>query len=192
MNQHNLNLTTFNCRSVKRSLNEVHTLCDSCDFLFMQEHWLLPGELDILNGIHSDFYSIGYSAVELTNDVLIGRPYGGTCILYRKHLSHYVSKVDSYDPRITAVNFSCNIGLVLMICVYMPTDYGTYESYEQYADTCAKIVALYEDSESVNVILCGDFNCQPGSRFYSLYVDLMTHLNLVESDVNRLKNFHLL
>jgi len=45
-----------------------------------------------------------------------------------------------------------------MICVYMPTDYGAYDSYE-HADICAKIVALYEDSESVNILLCGDFNC---------------------------------
>jgi len=28
----------------------------------------------------------------------------------------------------------------------MTTDYGTHDSCEQYADICAKIVALYEDS----------------------------------------------
>jgi len=66
--------------------------------------------------------------------------------------------------------------------------YGTYESYEQYIDICTKIVALYEESESVNVILCEDFNCQPGSRFYSLYTDLISRLNLVESNVTRLPN----
>ena len=69
-------------------------------------------------------------------------------------------------------------GLILMVCVYMPTDYGTYDSYEQYADICAKIVALFEDSEAVNIVLCGDFNCRPGSQFIGLYTDLINNLNL--------------
>jgi len=154
--------------------------------VFLQEHWLLPNELDKLNSTHVDFYGVGYSAVELTNDILVGRPYGGTGILYRKCLAHYIRTVDTYDPRITAISFESKIGLILMICVYMPTDYGSHDSYEQYADTCAKIVALYEDFEAVNVVLCGDFNCRPGSRFYSLYTDLIFNLNLVESDASRL------
>ena len=89
--------------------------------------------------------------------------------MYRKSLAQYVREVDTYDPRITAVSFNSQIGLILMICVYMPTDYGTYDSYEQYADTCPKVVALYDDSEAVNVVLCGDFICCPSSRFYGLY-----------------------
>jgi len=187
MDQHSLNFCSFNCCSIKSSFTEVCDLCDSCDFIFIQEHWLLPDELHILNTIHRDFYGVGYSsAVELSNDILSSRPYGGTCILYRKSLAQYVNTVNSYDPRITAVCFNSNIGSILMICVYMPSDYGTYDSYEQYADICAKIVALYEDSESVNILLCGDFNCQPGSRFYNLYTDLIGNLNLVESDVKRL------
>ena len=107
----------------------------------------LPNELDTLNKIHFDFLGIGYSAVELSNDILPGRPCGATGILYRKSFAQYICKVDTYDPRITAVSFNSEIGLILMICVYMPTDYGTYDSYEQYADTCAKIFALYDDYE---------------------------------------------
>jgi len=49
-------------------------------------------------------------------------------------------------------------------------------------------VALYEDSAAVNIVLCGDFNCQPGSRFYRLYADHILDLYLVECDVNRLFN----
>ena len=73
-----------------------------------------------------------------------------------------------------------------MICVYMPTDYGSYDSYEQYADTCAKVVAMFEDSDAIDVVLCGDFNCQPGSRFHILYTQLISDLHLIESDVKRL------
>jgi len=186
MDKHSLTLCSFNCRSIKNSRSEVFRLCECSDFLFLQEHWLLPDELDVLNNIHSDFYGVGYSAVELDNDIILGRPFGGTCILYRKCLAQCVSTLVTHDPRITAVTFDSNRGLVLMICVYMPTDYGSYDSYEQYADTCAKVVAMYEDSDAVDVVLCGDFNCQPGSRFYSLYTQLISDLHLIESDVKRL------
>jgi len=40
--------------------------------------------------------------------------------------------VDTYDSRITAVavTFNAVVGQIIMMCVYMPTDYGTYDSYE--------------------------------------------------------------
>ena len=72
-------------------------------------------------------------------------------------MAQRVSTLVTHDPRITAVTFDSNLGLVLMICVYMSTDCGSYDSYEQYADNCAKVVAMYEDSDVVDVVLCGDF-----------------------------------
>ena len=86
--------------------------------------------------------------------------------------------MDTYDSRITAVTVNAAVGQIIMMSVYMPTEYGTYDSYEQYADIRSKIVALYEDSAAVNIVLCGDFNCQPGSRFYRLYADFILDLNL--------------
>jgi len=71
-----LTVCTFNCRSLKSSLTEIRTLRNVCDFLCIQEHWLLTTELDTRNNIHVDFQGLGYSAVDLTNDILVGRPYG--------------------------------------------------------------------------------------------------------------------
>jgi len=31
--------------------------------------------------------------MDLANDILSGRPYGGTCILYRKSLAQYVNVI---------------------------------------------------------------------------------------------------
>jgi len=70
MDQHCLRLCTFNCRSVKRTLSEVHSLCEGCDFLFMQEHWLLPTELDILNNISSEMtYIVSGGALNSTHSL---------------------------------------------------------------------------------------------------------------------------
>jgi len=83
MDQHRLRLSTFNCRSIKNSMSEVYILCHCSDFVFIQEHWLLPTELDTLSHMHRDFYGVGHSAVDVSKDILVGRPYGGTGILYR-------------------------------------------------------------------------------------------------------------
>ena len=97
MDKHSLTLSSFNCRSIKNSRSEVFRLCECSYFLFLQEHWLLPDELDVLNNIHSYFYGVGNSAVELDNDIVLGRPFGGTCILYRKCLAQRVSTLVTHD-----------------------------------------------------------------------------------------------
>ena len=81
-NKHSLSLFTFNCRSIKRSLGYVYTLCEDVDLVFIQEHWLLPCELNLLNNIHPEFLAIGKSTVELSSNLLVGSPYGGTAIGY--------------------------------------------------------------------------------------------------------------
>ena len=77
-----LRLCSFNCRSLKSSINEIQHLCDLHDIIFLQEHWLLPFELDLLG--HVDFYGFGLSAVDPTADMLVSRPFGGTAVLYDK------------------------------------------------------------------------------------------------------------
>lgn len=123
--QHNsVSFCSFNCRSAKSSISEIRELCESHQFVFfLQETWLLPNELNFLSSIHSDFYAVGQSAVNISNDVLIGRPYGGTAVLYRKHLAPFVRLLDSHDSRITAVLFSsacCPVVLASVVQLFWP------------------------------------------------------------------------
>ena len=48
------------------------------DIVCLQEHWVLPSELDMLSDLHTDLYGFGYSAVDISSNILIGRPYGGS------------------------------------------------------------------------------------------------------------------
>jgi len=89
----NISLCTLNCRSVKNSVVEISSLCNDYDIVFLQEHWLLPHDLDFLATIHPDYLAVGQSAVDIDKDVLVGRPYGGTGILYNRKLSKYVTHV---------------------------------------------------------------------------------------------------
>ena len=95
-NPDDISMCSFNCRSFKNSLHEIHSLCKTHDIVLLQEHWQLLFDLPLLNTAHSDFISIGLSAVDTSMDILIGRPYCGTAILYRKSLVSKITLVDSY------------------------------------------------------------------------------------------------
>ena len=89
-----LKICSYNCRSLKISMHDILQLCETHDIVCLQEHWLLPNELDTLSQLHSDFYGFGYSAVDISSDILIGRPYDGSAILYRKCLANCIKFID--------------------------------------------------------------------------------------------------
>ena len=64
-NAYGLVVSSFNCRSVKSSISEIRDLCDVSDVVLLQEHWLLPFELGLLNNIHLDFISVSKSVVDI-------------------------------------------------------------------------------------------------------------------------------
>src|SRR5207244_2043725 len=118
-----IRLCSFNCRSVKNCIPVIRELCDNHDILLLQEHWLLPNELNLLGAIHPQFLSIGLSAVDISNNILLGRPFGGTAILFRNDVLCNYSSVDSDDSRITGLEYRSMMGSVLLLNVYMPVAY---------------------------------------------------------------------
>jgi len=76
---------------------EVQQWCGNHDLILLQEHWLLPNELQLLSQVHTDFLVFGASAVDIGSNILVGRPlYGGTAILYKKMADcrPYISSAD--------------------------------------------------------------------------------------------------
>jgi len=185
-----LSICTFNCRSAKSSLSELYQLCEVYDIICIQEHWLLPFEVNMFSQLHVDFLSIATSAVSIDNDVLTGRPYGGTGILYKRSLSHAITVLDVKESRMTALLLHTVHGPVLLVNVYMPTDYGTLECAEEYIDICAKISVLYSESDAACLLVMGDFNCEcnVSSRFYDSLLHFIDDNQIVCSDVQRLAN----
>ena len=62
----------------------------------------MPYELIMLSQIHPDFFSAAHFAVDVHKNILVGRPYGGTAILYRRELSNLIEVLDTGDPRLCA------------------------------------------------------------------------------------------
>jgi hypothetical protein len=70
----------------------------------------------------------------------------------------------------------------------MPTDYSDEESLEKYVNACANINATFVDHDSSNLMVIGDFNSQPSSRFYSTLNHLVSDNKLIMTDINLLDN----
>ena len=189
-NLSSLRLCSYNCRSVKNSLHDVAKLCIDNDILLFQEHWLLSADLPMLNNIHTDFLSYGLSAIDITKDILVGRPFGGTAILYKKSLAHNIDIIESRESRITGIKIHTNCGSILILNVYMPTNYNDCESLEAYIDCLCNLHAILVDCSATNVIISGDFNCSFGSRFFAELEAFVRNNHLIMSDIQRLANIH--
>ena len=103
-------------------LNYMHDLC------LIQEHWLFHDHLNSLN-FSNDVLSVAVSGMDDT-DLILGRPFGGCGIIYCKSLSPFIRRIYSPSKRFCAVSVTlhntCDHSNVnLLICVYLPTDYGT-------------------------------------------------------------------
>ena len=181
-----LRLCSFNCRSIKSSITDVNYLCDVHDIVFLQEHWLLPHELNLLANLHDDFFGVGSSAVDTSSGMLVGRPFGGTAILYRKSLNSVIKIVSTSSWGITALLLHSEVGPVLCCNIYMPTDYGTIDCLDEYTDMCSKISALYADNDAAFLLVAGDFNCGINSRFYYMFSQFCHDNQLICSDYARL------
>jgi len=75
----------------------------------------------LLNTAHRDF-------VDNSSDILVGRPYSGTAILYRQYLTGRISFADIRESRISEIHLETNIGPLLMLNVYMSSNYGDHKS----------------------------------------------------------------
>ena len=65
--------------------------------------------------------------------LLRGRPFGGCAILFRKSLISSVTMLSTNAKRFCAIRLSDQSGYtVLLICVYLPTEYATSSSHDDF------------------------------------------------------------
>lgn len=146
-------MVSFNCKSIKRSMDCIKSLCDKVEVISLQETWLLPHEIPLLGTIHPDFDYTGVSAVDTSRELLRGRPFGGVAILPCSSVRVAAIEV------ITGSNHS-----VLFFSVYMPTD--CTDNLTEFADCLGVINAVIESRNVEAAYVLGDFNAHPGALFF--------------------------
>ena len=176
---------SYNCRgwnSGKYFLDP--DFLNNYDICLIQEHWLLPEQLSLLD-IDPNFCSFGVSAID-SSRILTGRPYGGCGFLIRNSILNMVTRIDSNSSRFCAISINSNSLVTLLVCVYLPTNYGTHDSDDLFQQTLSEISGFLDSCCYDNVIIAGDFNVdfKRNSSFLSHLQLFMSDLNLTAVDIS--------
>lgn len=118
----NIRIASFNCKNVITSMEYFRRLCCSADVIALQETWLMPHDLPILGSIDKEFAFTGTSAMDTSDGMLRGRPYGCVALLWRKSLLQKVSVVKCSNVRLFAIKIYLTDRNALFFTVYMPTN----------------------------------------------------------------------
>ena len=177
----NLRIASYNCRSIKNSSNAVRELCENHDICLLQEHWLTKDNINFLAGIHQDFDYYGESAVDTSEKLLIGRPYGGIGFLWRKSIGHAVKIRSFQDSRILGIELvSNNNSKMLILCVYMPTCCS--ENHDEFIECLAKVHSIVQSSDCYSHMIIGDWNADNNSLFGTSLQSFCNEYNYLISD----------
>ena len=179
----NVRIISYNCRGWKSGSDFVQHLLNDCDICMIQEHWLFYEQLQSLH-INDEFSSVAVSGM-ISTEFIAGRPFGGCAILYRKSLSKSISAIKTGSTRFCAISFTHSSISILMICVYLPTNYGTSQSHNLYLEVLGELKGFIDTQVFDNIIIAGDFNVDfshPGVTCAYLHT-LMNDLRLCAVDV---------
>ena len=178
-----LKFFSLNCAGVTNMIPVLRDICNDHDVLLLQETWLTPDNLEFLNGVHEDFTCHSISAVDL-GQPLVGRPFGGLSILWRKSLGIKATLKTFEHNRMLGIQFETNFRRLLIINVYLP--YYCLENYDEYLQCLGKIAYEIEDYDHSDVMIMGDFNANVGGPFFREWTALSDDLNMEFVDVSRL------
>ena len=160
---------SWNCNGIKSS--HVN---------FLQEHWLRQDELNFLNDIHSDFIGQGVSAINSSDGLLQGRPYGGVAILWRKSIAKHITVQNYDDPRIIGCEIGKGDNIILFVNVYSP--YQKCENRDDYVHHLGELSSIIENSNTAHISIVGDFNANVGTYFEEELLEFTDKHKLVISD----------
>ena len=103
-----LSTSSYNCKNIKSSIDNVMQLCDVNDIVFLQETWLTHDELYVMKSpsLHPDFFADGVSAMDTSCGMIKVRPFGGIGILWRKSIGSCIHTHKYNDSRVMAIEFN--------------------------------------------------------------------------------------
>jgi exonuclease III len=168
----NVTFASFNCKNIVRSADCVRKLCTVADVIALQETWLLPHDVPYLGNIQNDYAYTGKSALDTSSGVLKGRPYGGVALLWKKSVFPSVATILCHSDRITCIKIEQNNCSLLVFSVYMPTD--NVDNLIEFTECLSEIISIIESSDVESVLMLGDFNAHPGTRFSSELLTICT------------------
>ena len=183
-----LSIISYNLHGFKSGRSLLADLCMTSDIIFVQEHWLIPNKLNLIETFNSDFNVTTKSSMEtnVLNKVITGRPFGGTAILWKRDL---INNVTTYCMdkcgRCIGISFLSKEGYCFVFNVYMPCLSQFDDDVEIEVVECMSFIdsVVQEFIQSscvynINIIVAGDLN----ASLHNIYND--NKLNAARSFLN--------
>ena len=182
-----LKIITFNCQSARANIEIITKLLDECDILFLQETFLTDVNKDILENINPEF-SLAQTLAVRKIDQFYGRASGGLAIFWRKGYNLKVFPL-YFNNRCMGIRLEFGEVKYLLINVYLNCDYRSTDSLIEYKDNLAYIANCMNEECFDEVIVAGDFNCDPEKgRFFS---ELKMFSSLFDLNLSSVQNLPL-
>ena len=135
----------------------VSNLLKLCDVCLIQEYWLLNEQRHDLN-IDNEFILCGVSDMD-SSVLLHGCPFGGCAIVFRKSLAGSINMLRTDSNCFCAVMLTDSHGSrILLINVYLPTDYVTSDSHSDYLHSLGELDGFIDTQNFDHLVFARDIN----------------------------------
>jgi len=167
------NIISYNLHGFNNGRSGLIALCDDPNtfVVAIQEHWLRPDNLHLLNEVHPEFVGCGISSMSdrLGKQIYSGRrrPYGGVGFLWRKSCNRIRIGYKARSGRALSISLELDSGNSISIAsVYFPC-FSTSSEYKNELSECLSDIEEIL-MNSCNVIVAGDTNfaCDSNNEGY--------------------------
>jgi len=185
-----LRIVSFNLYGLNSGRSMLHELCNDARVavIAVQEHWLTPHNLNLLNEVHPDFVGFGVSAMcnKLKTQIYCGRPYGGVGFLWRRSLASCVHIIgDGGEGRCLAISVNLpGLPPVKLVNVYFPC-FSTSVQYSVDLGNCLGFIehtANYDNTGNMFVIGDMNFSCNASNPGFAMCKSVLDKLSVVSCD----------
>lgn len=179
---YSMNITSYNCNSLKNKVDTVRGLLDRSDILLLQEIFILDDETDFVSAVDSDFDVI-VSPSQLPPHSTSGRPLGGMVLFHRRSLDLTVETLATHDHYVI-YKLSGSFDDFYLVNVYLPCNKQDIDSLLFYQYVLGELQSAIDDNCNNRVIFIGDFNADPNfSRFWPYLQDFINFNFLIMNDL---------
>ena len=191
-----LTLSSHNVNGFNGSKEFLHSRCESekTAILAIQEHWLKPSirkhqGIDRLKTLHPRYDGYGTSAMtkKMGDEIMKGRPFGGTGFLFSKNLSLNIKPCVQYiHDRVSVLELKNYESTILLINAYLPF-YDTRNLADQtdlFKNTVGYIESIIRSNSACKFILTMDMNCNifnPSHAFSKIMIEFMKNNGLMST-----------
>ena len=155
-----IRIASLNCRNYITNSSYVINLIDSCDIVYLIEHWLYEDEKILIESNNRE-HNVYLESDMIRTQNKRGRDYGGRAWIVRKNIK--ITNLNIYDNILSRLSVRIENNDFVIFGIWLPFDNGTQESFATATNTFALLhneirqVSLDIEIPS-NFMIIGDFN----------------------------------